>query len=169
MRTTYRDRRGRLTTSTLSYTYLPDKRIARVVTRRKGDAEQLLAVYRYEKNGSYSIRTYLQRPGSPPHEGPWQRFDKTGKLLSRCSTGGVCSLYEYDARGTVRRVRLQMRGRHHYRRYLNEYDANGRLVRQKVGGEERRYRYNPRGELVEVTSRLAGELQSKSVRIYRYR
>lgn len=124
------------------------------------DSNGDIRVLEYDRGTRYDKNEY--RRGS-------RNYDAQGRLRSRCSAGGWCTMLWYDKHGNVAGQRDQNRDTHNHRSFRNTYDAKGRLSESKRDGRLLRFTYNARNDISSVTTSVRGRVYSKRTYSYRYR
>jgi len=139
----------------------------------KAPGEFIRDDFLWEPSGRRTEQSYRHYPKEGPYRSGSKVYDGRNRLERSCSEAGGCEMYEYDANGEVSRIRQQHGPDHAYLVYENTYDASGRLVRRILGGTDSTFRWNARGDVVEVVDKeiasQGGRLKRKTVYTYRYR
>jgi YD repeat-containing protein len=167
----YSDHKGRLEVRRMTYKLDAQGRISESDQRdpRSPPGEFHRDVYTWEPDGRRTVRTYRHYAKEGPYPDGSSVYDAQGRPERHCSASGGCSLYEYDERGEISRIRQQNRDGHHYLHHENRYDDAGRLEREIIGGTEHSYRRNQRGDIVETITRMGGRIESRKLYAYEYR
>lgn len=171
----YKDHTRRTERRDFSYSLDAQGRISARIMRdpSKPTGEYFRGEFLWRPDGTHDEVTWRHYPKEGPYHSHTAVFDAKGRLSRSCSEHSGCSMYEYDAKGTVFRVREQNRESHHYRVYEPTYDAAGKLASRTIGNVVEHYTWNAHGDVAEIVERIiatqGGAVRAKTIYTYTYR
>lgn len=172
---TYKDHTRRVERREFTYQLDAQGRISVRIMRdpSKPPGEYFRTESLFRPDGTHEEVTWRHYPQEGPYRSETAVFDAKGRLSRRCPEHSGCSMYEYDAAGTVFRIREQSQKTHHYLIYQPTYDAAGQLSTRTIGNIVEHYTWNARGDVTEIQERIipaqGGALRAKTIYTYTYR
>jgi hypothetical protein len=115
--------------------------------------EFYIEISQWGEDGSRSVETSQHFSGEAPYIKYREVYDTRRRIKSRCDlVSDECLHFEYDRHGQIARVVAEGGGQRNERVFQHDYDAAGRVTRERVDGIESIYRWNARGDLVSAES-----------------